>query len=86
MRMAAEIRWYLRGVDVRREMINLLAGQQFIDEDRRRSRSANGAVAYKLHAAVVADAYIIRWDFDRETRRCVVTRSKIPMRNSNSSC
>lgn len=66
---------YLRSVNVRGKLIDLFSMQDGVHQHRSSSRTADCAVANKLHTAVVSDAGIIGRYFDRETRSRIIAGS-----------
>ena len=63
-----------RRVEVRRDLVDLLAVRHRAEQHRRGAAAAHGARARHANAAVAADARVARRHRDREARRLVVAR------------
>ena len=64
----------MRCIDVRCQLIDLFSGHHAVQKNRSGAGAADGAVAHKFHAPMMADPRIVRRHFDGETRRRIVTR------------
>ena len=65
---------YLRGVDEGGELVDLLPGEEVVEEDRGDAGAADARGPDELHAPVLLDATVVGGNLDGEARGRVVAR------------